>query len=164
MFGLGVAVGRRGWQIQVPPRLCRGGGAVVAATIVAVPVLAVVLGVSDVAAQAGPFLGGWHWQALVLDGVEATLVVAGSVWLLGLAQRRLRADGRLSAACGRSSYAAFMLQVPVLLTLAMAARPLPWSAGAKATLVAGLAVPACFGLGWLLVRTRSGCILRGGGG
>ena len=95
-----------------------------------------------------PFLGGWHWQALMLAGSEASLVVAGSVWLLGLAQRRLTGDGPLWAACRRSSYAAFVLQVPILLTLAIAARSLTWPAEAKAFLVAVLGVPASFWLGW----------------
>jgi hypothetical protein len=48
----------------------------------------------------------------------------------------------------------------VLLTLAIAARPLPLPATAKALLVGGLAVVASFGLGWLLTtRTRLGRIL-----
>jgi hypothetical protein len=163
MFGFGVAVARRGWQVKVPERLYRAGAFAVAVTVVAVPVLALGVGVSNVAQDAGPFLGGWHWQALVLACMEASLVVAGSVWLLGLAQRRLAGGGPLSAACARSSYAAFALQVPVLLTLAIAARPLPWPAEAKAFLVAALGVPACFSLGWLIVRTRrvGSCKARG---
>jgi hypothetical protein len=85
--------------------------------------------VSSLAEAATPFLGGWHWQALVLAGVEACLVVAGSVWVLGTAQRRLSTGGRLSAACGRAAYAAFVLQGPVLLTFAIGARPLPLPVG-----------------------------------
>ena len=52
----------------------------------------------NVAADAAPFLGGWHWQALILDSVEASLVVAGSVWLLGVAQRQLAGTGPRSVA------------------------------------------------------------------
>jgi hypothetical protein len=159
MFGLGVAAARRGWQVKVPPRLYRACASAVAVTVAAALVLAAGMRVSNIADAATPFLGGWHWQALVLAGVEASLVVAGSVWLLGLAQRRLTGGGALSAACGRSSYAAFVLQVPVLLTLAIVARPLSWPAEAKAFLVAALGISACFGLGWLMVGTRLGRIL-----
>jgi hypothetical protein len=159
MFGLGVAAGRVGWQIQAPRQLCRACGWTVAVTIAAVPVLAVVSGVTNVAGDATPFLGGWHWQALVLDCVEASLVVAGSVWLLGLAQRRLAATGPRSVAWARASYAAFALQVPVLLTLAITLRPLPWPAGTKAGLVAALGVLASFWLGMRLVRTGLGRVL-----
>ncbi len=159
MFGLGVVAGRHGWRGMVPQRLYRGCGYAVAVTLAVVPVVAVGLGVSNVADDAGPFLGGWHWQALLLACVEANLVVAGSVWLLGLTQRRWASGGALSARCGRASYAAFVLQVPVLLTLAIAARGLAWPAEAKAFAVAALGVPACFWLGSLMVRTKVGRIL-----
>src|SRR5215210_4605068 len=82
-------------------------------------------GVSDFARDGVAFLGGWRWQALTLDGVEAVLVVAGSVWLLSLAQHRLTSQARVLRGAGRGAYCAFMLQAPVLLTLEIAARPLP---------------------------------------
>jgi hypothetical protein len=86
-------------------------------------------------------------------------VVAGSVWLLGVAQRGPAGTGSRSAAWAWASYAAFALQAPVLLTLAIALRPLPWPAGAKAGLVAVLGVAASFWLGMRLVRTRLGRVL-----
>lgn len=160
MFGLGVVVARHGWIGNVPEGVRHACGLAVVLTLAAVPVLAVALGVSSLAEAATPFLGGWHWQALLLGCVEAALVVAGSVWALGTAQRRLRNGGRLSVACGRAAFAAFVLQGPVLLTLAIAARPLPLPAEAKALVVGGFAVPACFWLGWLIIeRTRLGRLL-----
>jgi hypothetical protein len=52
------------------------------------------------------------------------------------------------------------LQVPVLLSLEIAARPIPWPPLVKAVLGATLAVAASFGLGWQLVkRTRLGKII-----
>jgi hypothetical protein len=64
------------------------------------------------------------------------------------------------AASARAAYAAFMLQVPVLLSLEIAARPIPWPPLVKAVLGATLAVAASFGLGWQLVkRTRLGKII-----
>jgi peptidoglycan/LPS O-acetylase OafA/YrhL len=156
MFGLGAAVAGRGWQNHVPRRVYRGCVAALVTTIVVVPLLAIRLRVSDVAADAAPFLGGWHVQALILACVEAALVVAGSVWLLGLAQGRLTWSGPLSAALGRGSYAAFILQAPVLITLMIAARPLAWYAEAKALLVAALGVLLCFWIGRSLIGGRAG--------
>jgi peptidoglycan/LPS O-acetylase OafA/YrhL len=153
MFALGVAAARRDWHLRAPRELCRACGWAVVAVLVAAPVIAVTAGVTDVAADAAPFLGGTHWQAVVLAGVEACLVVAGSVWLCGLAQRRLAGTGRRWTAWGRASYAAFLLQVPVLLTLAMVLRPMAWPAEGKAAVVAGLGVPVCFWLGRHLTGT-----------
>ena len=33
--------------------------------------------------------GGWHWDAVAFADFESTLAVFGSVWILGVAQRRL---------------------------------------------------------------------------
>jgi hypothetical protein len=157
MFGLGVAAAGRGWAAEVPDRLYRRCGFTVAATLATVPMIAFGVGVSNVAQGAAPFVGGWHWQAMVLASVEASLVVAGSVWVLGTAQRRLLWSGRLSAACSRAAFAAFVLQAPVLLTVAIAARPLALTAEAKAVLVGGVAVLVSFWLGWLIIeRVRPG--------
>jgi hypothetical protein len=160
MFALGVAAGRRDWLSHVPGRLYRACGLAVVGIVVAAPGLFAVLDVSDLAAASPAYLGGWHWQALLLAGLEAGLVVAGSVWLLGLAQRRLNRGGRLSAACGRGAFAAFALQGPVLLGLASAARPLPVPPEIKALLVGAVSVVLCLSLGWLLAtRTRLGRIV-----
>ena len=90
-----------------------------------------------------------------MDMGEATLVVAGSVWLLALAQRWLthRAVGLTRWA--RGAYVAYLLQAPVLIGLEIAGRSLPWPAVIKAVTVAVLAVAGSFTLGWLVIeRTR----------
>jgi peptidoglycan/LPS O-acetylase OafA/YrhL len=51
----------------------------------------------------------------------------------------------------RSSYAAFMLQGPVLVGLAVALRPTGLPGDAKALLVAALGIVGSFGLAWPLV-------------
>jgi hypothetical protein len=78
------------------------------------------------------------------------LVVAGSVWLLAWAQRRLTSDTPILVACARGAYAALILQVPVLIGLEIAARPIPSPGLAKGVLIGALAIAASFWLGWLL--------------
>ncbi|PXY27735.1 hypothetical protein BAY60_15225 [Prauserella muralis] len=151
MFWLGIGQARTGFAQWVPPALYRRCGLVVVATLASLPVLALAAGITDVAASAEAFLGGWHWQALLLATIEAVLVVAGSVWLLGFAQRAFTTPGPLARAATRSSFAAFVLQGPVLLALAVAARPLPWPAEVKAPLLLVCGIVGCFALGRLLV-------------
>jgi hypothetical protein len=118
-------------------------------------VIMAVTGVVNVSQNDVPFLGGWHWQALALDVVEATLVVAGSVWLLALAQRWFTHRATALTRWSRRAYAAYLLQAPVLISLEIAARSLPWPAVIKAVMIAGLAVLGSFGLGWFVTeRTR----------
>ena len=152
MFCLGAVASGWHWVEQVPTRVRRTCGFVILATLLVAPAVIVLAGVRDFSRDGAVFLGGWHWQALVLAAVEGALVVAGSVWLLAQAQRLLTFDGRLASACQRAAYAAFLLQAPVLLSLEIALRAAPLPALAKTVLVASLGVAASFALGWLLVE------------
>jgi hypothetical protein len=160
MFALGVAAARHAWARQVPENVKKGAGYTLLGVLVGVPVFAAAAGIDNLAADAAPYVGGWHWQAVVLASLEAVLVVGGSIWVLGLAQRKLTGVGRLWQACARGAFAAFILQAPVLLTLSIVARPIHVPAEAKALLVGAVAVPLCFWLGYLLIdRTRVGRLL-----
>ncbi len=152
MFCLGALVSRQRWAERVPAGLARRCGIAVAATVVVVPIFAVGAGITNFSRDGIGFLGGWRPQALAFDIVEATLVVAGSVCLLALAQHRWTSQAPVLAGSARAAYAAFMLQVPVLLSLEIAGRSFDVPPLVKAVLVGTLAVAASFGLGWLLVR------------
>ncbi|WP_309110489.1 acyltransferase [Saccharothrix sp.] len=159
LFGLGIAGARSGLAERVPERMWRTSRVVAYAALASVPVVAVAAGVSDLSGQSGPFLGGWRWEALLLAVVESVLVVGGSVWLLGLAQRRLTGGGALARALARSAFVAFVVQGPVLVLLAVAARPLPLPAEVKAFVVAGAAIAVSFALGRVVTaHTRLGRI------
>jgi peptidoglycan/LPS O-acetylase OafA/YrhL len=158
-FFLGAACGRDLAE-HVPEPVHRGCGRVALATVVGIPVAALVLGLDDVAAAAPRFVGGWHWESAVLGVAHGVLVVAGSLWLLGFAQRHVVGTGRFATAAARASYAAFLLQSPVLIALAVSLRPTGLPAELKAPLVAAGAVLVCFGLGHLAVaRSRLAQIL-----
>ena len=76
------------------------------------------------------------------------------------AQHRFTARGPVAAAAARAAFAADVFQGPVLLALAVAARPLPVTALVKATAVGGIGVVALFALGRLFVGwTRAGRLL-----
>jgi hypothetical protein len=147
LFALGVAAARSGWLRHVPDRLRRTCGAVTLTALGLLPVLALATGLRDVSRDATPYLGGWHWEALAFAGMEAVLVVAGSVWLVGLAERRLHGSGPRAAGWARGAFAAFVIQGPVLMAVASAGRLLDAPAGVKAPLVAAIAIALCFWLG-----------------
>ncbi|MET1011864.1 MAG: hypothetical protein ABWY83_05745 [Actinomycetota bacterium] len=91
---------------------------------------------------------------------EISAAVAGSrdvavIWVLAAAQRHLNRSGPVRRAMTRSSYAAFMLQGPVLFGLALALRPFDLPGDIKALVVAALGIVGSFALAWLLVtRTQ----------
>jgi len=160
MFCLGVLGARHGLAHEVPRRLVRASGWITLGCAVAGPLYAVVAGVDNLAGDSGPYLGGLRVEALLLAAYEGVLVVFGSLWLLGFAQRRLSADHPAWHRLRRSSFAAFVLQGPVLIMLAVALRPIGLPAEPKALVVLAGGLFGCFTLGWLLVtRTRVGRIV-----
>jgi Acyltransferase family len=155
MFVLGIACARHGWARRVPERIRRRSAAVAVATICLVPILGIAIGVTDLAGDIGPFLGGWRWQAAATAIVEGILVVTGSLWLLGLAQRTLTQRGRFAEACSRAAFPAFVIQGPILILLAIALRPLPAPAEPKALLLVAMALTVSFWLSHRFVTRRS---------
>lgn len=100
--------------------------------------------------------GGWLWSAAAFTVSDAALTVLGPVWLLGVAQQRLRGRHRWDPWLSRSAYGAFMLQTPFLLGSAVALRPLGWPAEAKAVLVAFASVTCSYAAAWLLISRLPG--------
>ena len=154
LFAVGASASRQGWPTAVPVPVVRAARRATAATGVA---LGLFLGVAlAVGVAEDDFLGGLHWAAFTVACLEGLLTVFGSIWLLSLAQRRWDTWSRHGRALARSAYAAFVLQGPVLIGLAMALRPLPMSALVKAPVVAVGGLALSFWLGWLLVsRVRA---------
>ena len=148
-FGLGIVAARRGWLRPVPEALAgRCGIATLISTIV---MLIAVLSAEPLGIDEEAFLGGWQVPALITAIVEAVLAIAGPIWVLAVAQRHLDRSGPVRSAMTRSSYAAFMLQGPVLFGLALALRPSHLPGDVKALVVATLGIVGSFALAWLLV-------------
>jgi hypothetical protein len=160
MFGLGIAAAHRGWLDPVPDRIRRGCGFAALGGVVAFGILGGTMAATGVDGDV-LFDLRLHWAPLTLAAIEGPLAVGASVWLLGLAQRRLdRPQGPLGRALARSAYGAFLLQGVVLIALMIALRPVDVPAEIKAVAVAGLGVAGSFGLAWVLVtRTRLGRII-----
>jgi hypothetical protein len=160
MFGLGIVAARNGWLSPVPDRIRRRCGFAALGGVVAFGLLGVMMAATGVD---GDVLSdpGLHWAPLALAAIEGLLAVGASIWLLGLAQRRLdRHPGGLGRVLARSAYAAFFLQGIVLIGLMIAMRPVGVPAEIKALAVSCLGVAGSFALAWLLVsRTRLGTIL-----
>jgi glucans biosynthesis protein C len=85
--------------------------------------------------------------------IESTLSVFGSIWILGAAQQHVWSFSRWGPALRRSSYAAFLVQGPILIGIAVALRPLEVVAEVKAAIVASGGVAGSFALAWLLIRS-----------
>jgi glucans biosynthesis protein C len=153
VFALGISGSKQGWLDAVPDRLGRQCRAVTLVAAAAMGAFLLVGGFLDVLEDA---MGGWNWPALGFAVIDSTLTVFGSVWLLGVAQRRLDRRIRRGPVLSRSAYGAFMFQGPVLIGLAVAMRPVPLPAEVKALVVAAGGIAGSFWLAWLLIRRVPG--------
>lgn len=153
VFGTGVVAARQGWLESVPADVARRSRTVTLVAVAGMTALLAVAGATDSAEDA---FGGLHWLGVVFVVIEAMLTVFGSVWLLSVAQHRLRRHHRFGPALSRSAYAAFMLQTVFLLALAMALRPIDVPAEVKALLVAVGGIVTSFGAAWLLITKVPG--------
>jgi uncharacterized membrane protein len=77
--------------------------------------------------------------------------VAGCLWVLGFAQRRLDRQGPLGAKLARAAYGAFLVQGPVLILGALALRPFGLWGGAKALILAVVGVAASYAVAYPIV-------------
>jgi len=154
LFTVGIIGSRLGWVDTVPERLWRQCRTAAVLTLVAMTAFLAVIGALDVIDLA---MGGWNWAAPVFAALEVTLGVFGSVWVLSLGQRHLeRPLRRAGPAVCRSAYGAFMVQTPVLIALAVALRPVPLPAEAKAVLVAAGGILTSFALARFLITRVPG--------
>jgi|GEM_PF-513716 len=149
LFGLGVIAARRGWLRPVPREVSRPAGIT---TLVGIALLAaMVLSTDPLGLEMEDWAGGFGVPAFLGAMLEGVIVVAAPVWVLSFAQRRLNGTGPIRRAMARGSYAAFMLQGPVLVGLELAFRHAPLSGDLKALFVATLGIAVSFALAYPLV-------------
>jgi fucose 4-O-acetylase-like acetyltransferase len=158
MFSLGVIAARRGWLRPVPKDISRVAGIAALAVIAVLPAL--ILSAEPMGLTEDAYFGGWGLPAAIAGLLEGAIAVAAPIWVLSFAQRHLNGSGPLRRAMARSSYAAFMLQGPVIVGFELAMRPTALPGDAKAVIVAFLGIAGSFALAWPLVtRTPVGKVL-----
>jgi fucose 4-O-acetylase-like acetyltransferase len=153
MFSLGVAASSRGWLRPVAAHLARRCG--ITAIVAIACTAAFVVSAQSFGLTEDDYFGGWGLPALLAAMTEGVVAVSAPIWVLAFAQRHLNGSGRLRRAMARSSYAAFMLQGPVLVALALLLRPIDLSGDVKALLVATLGIVGSFAAAWPIVTKTS---------
>ncbi len=149
-FALGVLAAERHWFGSVPPRLDRriaqvAWGAV--GTCVLVVATAAATGI-----DIDRFGGGGGALSAIIAVLEATLVVAMSLWIVATFRRRVHGQGRLMSAAGRAAFAAFLVHQVVLVWLVLASHQVGWPPEAEYLLVATVGVVMSFAVAAALVR------------
>jgi hypothetical protein len=116
--------------------------------------LGLVLGVlyGPLQGQATLFSGGWHWQALVAAALEGLIAVGGSLFVLESFRRVCDRPMPFGQTLIRGQYAAYVIQVPIIVAFALALRLTAISSDFKFLIVAPVAIIVSFALASLLIR------------
>jgi glucan biosynthesis protein C len=146
LFVAGLVVYRRNWLLSLPDRVGRLWLWIAVALILIFPPMALLAG----AENDEPFLGGWHWQAMLNAQWESFLCVSMCIGLIYLFRRRWNRQGAVGRALSRAAYAAYLIHEPVITALAVVATGVALYPLLKFVLAAVVAVPLCFALAALI--------------
>lgn len=149
MFAGGLLAYRHGWLEKLPEKTGRRW-MLVTGFVLLMYVPGALLGgalESDL-----PFKGGWRWQSLYYAVWEATLCLGMSISVLYLFKRFANRSGNLLGWLARSAYAAYIIQAPVITSVALLLRDLSYHPLLKFALASAITLPLCFGAGGLLRR------------
>jgi len=151
LFWAGAWAAERGWPTLSDSvwRAC-GYAILVTAVVGSLFILAVYKAVLP--SDPGLYSGGWHWEAIFAPLIEGILAVAGSFWLLGFFRRHVNSMFPLGRQLIRSYYAAYVIQAPVVMGLALVLRGLSIPTELKFLLVAPLGIAASFTLAYYFVQ------------
>jgi hypothetical protein len=149
LFIVGLVAYRQNWLVRLPERTGRVWLASAAILILLYPPIAILGGAI---ADPTPFLGGWHWQALLGALWQSFLGLAMCVSVIYLFQRRLDSQGAFGRFMSRNAYTAYLIHEPVITFAALVAMGLMLYPLLKFGLMALITVPLIFGLSSLIRR------------
>ncbi len=146
-FILGIFAFRGNWLLTLPTKT-----GMLWLRLAAV-LLAVFLGMLSFAALTGTvdlFFGGFTWQAAFFAFWEQSFAVAVSVGLIVWFREKLNYQNRLAKTLSDNSYAAYILQTPILIGLGLALAAIEMPLALKFVAVSPLGVALCFIVAYLV--------------
>jgi glucan biosynthesis protein C len=152
LFAVGALAYRRNWLRSLPATWAWCGlASAVAASVILFPLaFSGDMFSLDLTAALGNAMGDGHWQSAVYalwDSVFAIGVCLHLVALLSALPRRNRP--RVTRLAGHS-YAVYIIHIPVVVFLAVAAQGVELGPLAKFGVISAIAVPLCFVIAWLV--------------
>ncbi|HEU4513892.1 MAG TPA: acyltransferase [Nocardioidaceae bacterium] len=152
LFALGVLAGERGWLRALPAHVERRAAWVSVAGLAALCALAA-YSLSQALEQPDFTEAGASWGTAVFAVIDGAVAVALSIWVMAWFERRWNGPpGRVTAAAARGSYATYVLHPVPMVLLSWLLAPVALAPELKFAVVAALAVPLCFVVGYAVTR------------
>lgn len=149
LFALGVMAAEAGWDGRLSRDTERRLGQV---TVVGGGLTLLLMSFAGARDQLDAALGGFNVASASFAALYGVVSVTFSLWCLAWVRRRWPTHGPLMAKAGRGSYATYVVHPVVLVSVMLAFRVVPLGPELKFLLVAVVAVPVCFAVGYAITR------------
>ena len=147
LFIAGLIAYRRNWLTRMPDDVGRRWLVIAFVMNLLYPVVGKLTGAF---ADETPFLGGWHWQALLAAMLVSFLGMAMVISVIYVFRRYLDRQEPLSLFLSRNAYTAYLIHEPILTFVALFAMGLMLHPLLKFGFLALITVPIIFGLSSLI--------------
>jgi glucans biosynthesis protein C len=147
LFIVGLIAFRGNWLQMIPKSTGRFWGKIVCGFLVLLPII-IVAGATN--GDFSAFYGGFYWQAAAYAFWEQFFCVAVAISLTVWFREKLNWQNRFTKALSDSSYAAYILQAPILIYLALSLQSVQIPLLLKFAVVSPIALVLCFGIAYLI--------------
>lgn len=135
LFSLGIWLASPKTLEQLPKHWLKSCMTIATASILMVPALVIFNGGID-----QRFFGGWHWQAIALCLIEATVCSTACIAAILIFRDWVLAKQKFWNLVGENSYGIFIIHAPVCFFIAVAMHNIGWHPLLKFAIVSALSV------------------------
>jgi hypothetical protein len=146
-FIFGLIAYRSNWILSLPKETGNYWGSVTSVLPIGVGVIFTVSMLTGVS-----FLGGFTWLTAAYALWEQVFAVAISIWLVSWFRDKYNSQSRFLRILSDSSYAAYIIQAPVLVFLALSLQSIQLPLLLKFVLVSPIGVALCFLVAYLIKK------------
>ncbi len=146
-FIVGVMAFRGDWISTVPANT---GTFCLRLAAILIVVFLTILSYAAVTGTVSAFFGGFNWQAAFYAFWEQAFAVSVSIGLIVWFRERLNFQNRFLKTLSDNSYAAYVLQAPIIVGLTLGLASIEMPLPLKFLVVAPIGVALCFGIAYLV--------------
>jgi surface polysaccharide O-acyltransferase-like enzyme len=144
---VGVIAFRSNWLLTMPAKT---GTLWLRLAIILIVFFLALLSFAAVTGTVGLFFGGFNWQTAFYAFWEQAFAVSISIGLIVWFRQKLNTQNRLTKVLSDNSYAAYVLQAPILVGLALGLASIEMPLALKFLAVAPIGVALCFAISYLV--------------
>jgi len=146
---VGIIAFRGNWLMTIPTKT---GTLWLRLAVILIAVFLALLSFAALTGTASLFFGGFNWQTAIYAFWEQAFAVSISIGLIIWFREKLNTQNRFTKTLSENSYAAYILQAPILVGLALGLASIEMPLVLKFLTVAPIGVALCFVIAYLVKK------------